>query len=104
MARHAARLGPIVHLSTVRPDGRPHGVPVAVAWVDDHVAAFVRADSVKVANVRSDPRVHLHWQVGPDTNNDSLIVEGLAWVVDSSEGRRRLWGAMGQDLFLPQYR
>ena len=99
VAGHAARLGSIVHLSSVRPDGRPHGVPVAVAWVDDHVAAFVRSDSVKVANVRSDPRVHLHWQVHAETNNDSLMVEGLAWVVDTPEGRRRLWGRMGQDLF-----
>jgi nitroimidazol reductase NimA-like FMN-containing flavoprotein (pyridoxamine 5'-phosphate oxidase superfamily) len=99
VAGHAVRLGPVAHLATVRPDGRPHGVPVAVTWVDDHLAVFVRADSVKVANVRNDPRVHLHWQVGAGTNHDSLIVEGVAWVIESAEGRRRLWGRMGQDLF-----
>lgn len=95
VARHVERLGPISHVSTVRSDGRPHGAPVQVAWVDDHLVVFARNDSVKVTNLRDDPRVHLHWQVGAETNHDSLLVEGLGWVVDTEEGRRRLWHQMG---------
>jgi nitroimidazol reductase NimA-like FMN-containing flavoprotein (pyridoxamine 5'-phosphate oxidase superfamily) len=94
----AKRLGRLAFLATVRPDGRPHAVPVVVAWHDDRVLGFVATSSVKVANLRVNPKLMVHWQVSQDTNMDSLIVEGDAEVIDTTDGRRALWGAMGYDL------
>ena len=95
---HSDRIGRIAFVATRRPDGRPHNAPVGIAWIDNDVCAFVANPSVKVTNIRSDPRVHLHWQVGPESNHDSLIVEGAAAVVDTAAGRAELWDRMGYDL------
>lgn len=97
-ALEATRLGPLAFLATTRPDGRPHAVPVVVAWHEGRVLAFVATASVKVANLRADPRIMIHWQVAQATNMDSLIVEGEADLIDTPEGRRALWGAMGYGL------
>ncbi len=96
----AARLGGHVYVSTVRPDGRPHSVPIVMRWLDDKVYGFVANPSVKVANLRHDPRVQLHWLVAEATNWDSLIVDGTAALVDTTDGRRALWDRMGYDLSL----
>lgn len=96
--REASRLGMTAYIATVRPDGRPHAVPVVVSWYDDKVYTFVATGSVKVANLRANPAVQLHWLVGEQTNWDSLIVDGTAIIVDDVEGRRALWDRMGYDL------
>ena len=96
-AAEAQRLGQVAFVATTRPDGRPHLVPVLVAWHADAVYAFVSTNSVKVRNVRSNPNVMVHWQVSQDTNLDSLIVEGKAEIVDTTEGRRALWDKMGYE-------
>lgn len=95
---HAERLGRVVYLATTRPDGRPHNAPVGVAWVGDTVCAFIQNPSVKVQNVQAGSPVHLHWAVSPDTNHDSLVIDGEATVVDTVEGRAALWDRMGYDL------
>lgn len=95
---HAARLGRIVFLASTRPDGRPHNAPVGVAWIDDAVCAFVMNPSVKVANLRANPAAHLHWQVSPETGNDSLVIDGQAEIIDTTEGRAALWDHMGYEL------
>jgi PPOX class probable F420-dependent enzyme len=55
--------GPMVHLSTVNPDGSPH---VTVIWIgldgDDLVSTHMR-DNVKLGNIRRDPRVALSFDV-----------------------------------------
>ncbi|MEM9037891.1 MAG: pyridoxamine 5'-phosphate oxidase family protein [Actinomycetota bacterium] len=94
----AARLGRLAYVASVRPDGRPHAVPVAVNWVDDTVVGFVANPSVKVTNLRHSDKVQLHWVVSEATNFDSLIVDGTATIVDTTEGRRSLWDRMGYDL------
>jgi len=56
---------PVAHLSTVRPDGGPHVVPVVFALVDDVVYSAVDAkpkrsrDLQRLANLRADPRCAL---------------------------------------------
>ncbi|MEM7095745.1 MAG: pyridoxamine 5'-phosphate oxidase family protein [Actinomycetota bacterium] len=95
---HSGRIGRIAYIATARADGRAHSAPVGIAWVDENLCTFVMQPSVKVTNARRDPRVHFHWQVGPESNNDSLIVEGLAEVVDTPSGRAELWDHMGYDL------
>ncbi len=96
-ALEAKRLGQVAFVATTRPDGRPHAVPVLVAWHDDAVYAFVSTGSVKVRNLRANQKVMVHWQVSQDTNLDSLVVEGNAEVIDTAEGRRWLWDKMGYE-------
>jgi len=56
---------PVARLSTVRPDGGPHVVPIVFALVDDVVFSVVDAkpkrstDLQRLANVRADPRCAL---------------------------------------------
>ena len=53
---------PVAHLSTVRPDGGPHVVPIVFALVDDTVYSAVDAKPKRsprlqrLTNVRADPR------------------------------------------------
>jgi PPOX class probable F420-dependent enzyme len=53
---------PVAHLSTVRPDGGPHVVPMVFALVDDTVYSAVDSkpkrtrDLQRLANLRADPR------------------------------------------------
>jgi PPOX class probable F420-dependent enzyme len=55
----------VAHLSTVRPDGGPHVVPIVFALVDDTVYSAVDAkpkrsrELQRLANVRADPRCAL---------------------------------------------
>jgi nitroimidazol reductase NimA-like FMN-containing flavoprotein (pyridoxamine 5'-phosphate oxidase superfamily) len=97
-AAEAKRLGSLAFIATTRPDGRPHAVPVVVNWHDDRVLGFVATSSVKVANLRRNPKIMIHWQVSRETNMDSLIVEGDAELIDTAAGRSALWNAMGYDL------
>jgi PPOX class probable F420-dependent enzyme len=56
---------PVAHLSTVRPDGRPHVVPIVFALVGDTVYTAVDAkpkrsrDLQRLANLRGEPRCAL---------------------------------------------
>jgi PPOX class probable F420-dependent enzyme len=56
---------PVSHLSTVRPDGRPHVVPMVFALVEDTVYSAVDAKPKRsrglqrLANIRADPRCAL---------------------------------------------
>jgi PPOX class probable F420-dependent enzyme len=53
---------PVARLSTVRPDGRPHVVPIVFALVDDTLYTAVDAKPKRtrqlqrLANLRADPR------------------------------------------------
>jgi nitroimidazol reductase NimA-like FMN-containing flavoprotein (pyridoxamine 5'-phosphate oxidase superfamily) len=96
--QHAARLGRTVYVASVRPDGRPHAVPIVMNWVGDRVVGFVANPSVKVANLRANPAVQLHWLVAEATTWDSLMIDGTASIIDTTDGRRALWDQMGYDL------
>ena len=48
----------IIWISSVRPDGRPHSVPVWFLWEDGTVLIFSRPDQ-KIKNLRANPRVVL---------------------------------------------
>jgi PPOX class probable F420-dependent enzyme len=56
---------PVARLSTVRPDGGPHVVPIVFALIEDTVFSAVDAkpkrstDLQRLANVRADPRCAL---------------------------------------------
>lgn len=92
------RYGPTAYVATAGADGEPHLAPVAVAWVDDTLCAFVLSSGRKVRNVRQNPRATVHFAVGEGSGWDSCIVWGDATVIDTDEGRTALWNRMGYDL------
>jgi PPOX class probable F420-dependent enzyme len=75
-------------LATVRPDGRPHAVPLWYALDGDHVIINVSADSVKGRAIVSEPRVTLsvHEDVPPYS---FVMVDGTAEVVTDPDEIRR---------------
>lgn len=92
------RYGPIAYLGTVSRGGNPYVSPVVVNWVGDELVAFAATGEAKVANVRANAKLTVHFAVGEATGWDSCILWGEARVVDTVEGRRALWGEMGYDL------
>ena len=100
---------PIVWLSTVRPDGDPHLVPIWFSWDGEALLIFSKPDAQKVRNLRAQPTVMLalgdaeaDFDIGllkgtaelPDTPaRDVLTPEHLAKygeVVEQSPGSIRL--------------
>jgi hypothetical protein len=66
-----------VWLATVRPDGRPHTVPVDGLWVDGAVWFGGSAETVKHRNLLADDRATLHL---PDAGA-AVILEGRCQLV-----------------------
>ena len=88
-AASAARIGrlldsePVVWLSTVRPDGTPHLVPIWFSWDGETVLIASKPHARKVANLRANPRVML--ALGePDDDFDVGLLEGVAEILDVS--------------------
>jgi len=68
---------PVVWLATVRPDGRPHIIPVWYWWDGSELLVFSKPDAVKVGNLRADP--HLMLAVGDaESDFDVGLVEACA--------------------------
>jgi PPOX class probable F420-dependent enzyme len=55
----ALRDDPVVWLSSVQADGRPHLVPVWFHWDGDRIVAFSKPHARKVDNLRDQPSVML---------------------------------------------
>ena len=70
----------ILWISTVRPDGRPHIVPVWFLWDGESILIFSKPDQ-KVRNLRENPNVMLALD---DTNqgDDPIAIEGQATLLD----------------------
>lgn len=78
--RERLRSTPVAWLTTVRPDGRPHLVPVWYVWADDGFVVFSKPDAVKARNVASDSRVMV--ALGrPEDDFDVQLVEGEARIL-----------------------
>jgi general stress protein 26 len=93
------RLGPLAHLATVAADGSPHVAPVSTDWHEGFLYVMVGLNGVKTRNLRRDPRLCLHYQVGEETGWDSLMVWGAARILESAADRNRLWhGVLSYDL------
>lgn len=61
-------------ISTVRPDGSPHAMPVWGVSLDETVYFGTSANSRKGRNLKRDPRVVVHVESGDET----VILEGDA--------------------------
>ncbi len=72
---------PIVWLSTVRPDGTPHLVPIWFWWDGEGLLVFTKPDAQKVRNLRANPSVML--ALGdPDEDFDVGLFRGRAEIID----------------------
>ena len=73
----------IIWLGTVRPDGRPHLVPVWFDWADGTITVFSEPDNQKIKNLRHDRRVIMSLD---DTHGggDVVLFEGEATLSDET--------------------
>ncbi len=72
---------PVVWLSTVRPDGTPHLVPIWFWWDGEAMLVFSKPDAQKVRNLRANPSVML--ALGDaEADFDVGLLEGRAELLD----------------------
>jgi PPOX class probable F420-dependent enzyme len=83
------RSNEMIWLITVRPDGRPHSVPVWFLWDNATILIFSRQNNQKIRNLRQNHYVTLALD---NTNNghDVAILEGTAELLERSEARETL--------------
>ncbi len=79
-AEERLRLDTMMWLGTVRPDGRPHLVPVWFVWDGEAILIFSKPDQ-KIRNLRQNPNVVLALD---DTHGggDVVVIEGTATLPD----------------------
>ncbi len=65
-----------IWLSTVRPDGRPHLVPIWFVWQNERCYVCMQ-ESVKLRNMRANPGVVFALEDG----NKPVIAEGVATLI-----------------------
>jgi PPOX class probable F420-dependent enzyme len=71
---------PIIWLCTVRPDGRPHNVPVWFSWHDPMMLIFSMPKTAKVRDMQRSPAVSLALD-SADGGQDIVLAEGRAELV-----------------------
>lgn len=83
-ARIAERLqqAEYAYLTTVRPDGRPHTVPVCYVWEGESILIFSLPNSVKIRNLKQNQHVSLAVDNFGDSEYFSVVIEGTAVLVD----------------------
>ena len=74
---------PILWLSSVRPDGRPHLVPVWFLWDAGRILMFSKPDNQKVRNIRTNPNVTVALEA-LDEGEDIVVIEGTATLLEDS--------------------
>jgi PPOX class probable F420-dependent enzyme len=66
-----------IWLATVRPDGRPHLVPIWFIWLNEKVYICTEGKSVKIKNIQANPRV----SVALENGSQPAIGEGTAVIL-----------------------
>ena len=80
------RTEPIIWLGSVRPDGRPHLVPVWFLWDGLKILVFSLPNTQKVTNIRNNANVSLALDAA-DQGYDIVRLEGRATLLDDPEIR-----------------
>ncbi|MEI2778446.1 MAG: pyridoxamine 5'-phosphate oxidase family protein [Tetrasphaera sp.] len=70
-------------LTTVRPDGRPHAVPVWFLWQGNRALIMSEPITQKVENVRNAPHTLLHLHTD-ETGNGVVVLTGTAAISNRS--------------------
>lgn len=73
-------------VATVRPNGRPHVVPVLAVWLNEALYFNARESTRNARNIDDNP--HCVVAVGDDTFD--LVIEGTAAVVNDAETLHRV--------------
>ena len=68
-----------IWLATVRPEGRPHLVPIWFVWLDDKIYITIALESVKAKNLLANPRA----SVALENGTQPVIAECAARLVDA---------------------
>lgn len=82
-----------IWLASVRPDGRPHLIPVWFVWHQERIYVCIEPASVKARNISGNPSVALALENG----SNPVICEGNAGVVPAP------WSAAITELFNSKY-
>ncbi|CAN5589132.1 TIGR03618 family F420-dependent PPOX class oxidoreductase [Microbacterium sp.] len=102
----------IAWIGTTGRDGYPHVVPVWFLWHDGRALVLSEPNTVKVRNLRADPRVALHLEAGAD-HEQLTVLRGTAqlsprptadWLDDigAEYARKYRGGLAGLKLTLPE--
>ena len=83
------RSEPIIWLSSVRPDGRPHLVPVWFLWDGASIFIFSQPGAQKIRNLQANPNVTLALEAA-DEGADIAILEGTATIFETKDWDRIL--------------
>lgn len=67
----------IIWLTTVRPDGRPHTVPVWFWWDGESITIFCEPATTKIRNLSANPHVTLALETR-DEGEEVIFFEGVA--------------------------
>jgi nitroimidazol reductase NimA-like FMN-containing flavoprotein (pyridoxamine 5'-phosphate oxidase superfamily) len=78
-------------VSTTRPDGRPHAMPVWGVWLDRAFFFGSGSSSAKSKNLTANPEIVVHLESGDET----VIVEGRAEPVNDDELTRSVDAVYG---------
>jgi hypothetical protein len=73
-------------LSTTRPDGRPHAMPVWGVWVDGYLHFGGGRGTRKAKNLARNPHVSIHTEDGDDV----VIIEGIVEEVVDADAQVRI--------------
>ncbi len=75
-----------IWISTTRPDGRPHAVPVWYWWDGLHIYFVTGSDTQKAKNLE-----HQSWTIiHADNGDDVIILEGNAAIVANGREQQRV--------------
>ena len=67
-----------VWLATVRPNGKPHLIPIWFVWHADKFYICTEGKSIKVQNIRHDPRVSVSLEDG----TKPVVAKGTATLIE----------------------
>ncbi len=81
------RSSEIAWLTTVRPDGRPHNVPVWFLWKGATILIFSKPNNQKIRNLRQNHSVMLALD---DAKQGVVILEGTAELLGKGDGNAAL--------------
>jgi PPOX class probable F420-dependent enzyme len=79
----------MIWLTSVRPDGRPHNIPVWFLWEGATILLFSKSNAQKVRNLQQNRSVTLALDNTSD-GQDVVVLEGTAELLGRGEGREGL--------------
>ena len=79
-------------ISSTRPDGRPHAMPVWGVWLNDRLFFGTARKSRKALNLAANPAVSCHTESG----DEAVIIEGVVEEVTDLELFNRITAAISE--------